>query len=454
MDLGKDAPKLRDVTLRALQEEAPGIAVYEVAKKIQLPTPALIPLVSAAHPDRTLKVLQIVAERTPDKKYLPMFIDLSQSMPVPVELEKVLLSYGKGLVPALRRSLTKLNGAQRIEALALLQRIGVASKQDSSELFDLLVASSCQVLGINSRHVLATIQRPEIGANGVQQLGQKMQGCLGEISPRVAIEWIQAAPKTVMQSPHDINQSLSSGTIPEMTSSAMLDQAIARLVSPEVRDAMLDWAISKGPYLIQRKALDSIKGPDSPVIQSSLRRLASDSRSNAEISTTSRAALARSGDFTYDWGDFLHGLIERLGEGLESPAELGIVRLLPPEVVLKEVRPALDSGSAAKVVGACRVGSAMAGQAIPIVSKIWQLRERRTPSVRYAAVLALLEINPLTPDLQDHLRLLLVNRYFNHALTRAVQWRQSVAVVDLDKSSFGTLRTVHLERLLSSHRDQ
>jgi hypothetical protein len=82
------------------------------------------------------------------------------------------------------------------------------------------------------------------------------------------------------------------------------------------------------------------------------------------------------------------------------------------------------------------------------VSKVWNLRERKSPTVKYAAILALLEINPLTPDLHHGLKAILVNRYYTAAYSRPIQWRQSVAVVDLDKSSFGTLRTVHLERLL------
>jgi hypothetical protein len=79
---------------------------------------------------------------------------------------------------------------------------------------------------------------------------------------------------------------------------------------------------------------------------------------------------------------------------------------------------------------------------------VWNLREKRSPEIKYAAILALLEINPLTPDLHEGLRAILVNRYYSDAVSRPIKWPQSVAVVDLDKSTFGTLRTVHLERLL------
>ena len=127
-----------------------------------------------------------------------------------------------------------------------------------------------------------------------------------------------------------------------------------------------------------------------------------------------------------------------------------MIRLLPPQLVLDEVLPALNSDNQDKLVGACRVGAALGAQAVPIISKLWNLREKRAPSVRYAAVLALLEINPLTPELQEHLKRLLVNRYFPRATALPIRWRSTVAVVDLNAASFGTLRTVHLERLLSN----
>jgi hypothetical protein len=127
---------------------------------------------------------------------------------------------------------------------------------------------------------------------------------------------------------------------------------------------------------------------------------------------------------------------------------LEVIKTLPPDIVLAEVTPALDSDKPSQVAGACRVGATLGSLAIPIVSKVWNLREKRSPEIKYSAILALLEINPLTPDLHQGLRAILVNRYYAAASSRPIQWPQSVAVVDLDKSSFGTLRTVHLERLL------
>ncbi|MEY4701586.1 MAG: hypothetical protein RL326_1773, partial [Pseudomonadota bacterium] len=59
-------------------------------------------------------------------------------------------------------------------------------------------------------------------------------------------------------------------------------------------------------------------------------------------------------------------------------------------------------------------------------------------------------INPLTPDISDYVERVLVNRYYGLAQELPISWPQTVAVVDLDKSRFGTLRTIRLEQLLAS----
>jgi hypothetical protein len=127
---------------------------------------------------------------------------------------------------------------------------------------------------------------------------------------------------------------------------------------------------------------------------------------------------------------------------------LEVIRHLEPTIVLDEVLPALDSDDPERIAGACHIGASLGTQAIPIISKLWNLREKRNPLIRYAAAIALLEINPLTPELQDVLRQLLVNRYLERAKLRPIKWQQTVALVELPKAEFGTLRTTNLERLL------
>jgi hypothetical protein len=246
-----------------------------------------------------------------------------------------------------------------------------------------------------------------------------------------------------------LQKGLAADLVPRETISKLLDYMDTHEIPVEIRSSVLEWSLLKGDISLRDHALRSFRSSDSPRALSLIRTLASESPPESDAGTTSRIALARIGDTEYDWKDFIRSTIERAGNGEDVTNSMRVLVSLPAEMVLAEVGPALDSSSAGKVAGACQVGAALGQQAIPIVSKIWHLREKRTPSIRYAAVLALLQINPLTPDLQDHLRLILVNRYFDHALSRAIKWSQTVAVVDLQKEPFGTLRTVHLERLLA-----
>jgi hypothetical protein len=117
--------------------------------------------------------------------------------------------------------------------------------------------------------------------------------------------------------------------------------------------------------------------------------------------------------------------------------------------VLAEVLPALESDNSDQLVGASLVGGALGTKAIPLVSRLWHLRTMRPPAIRYTAALALLEINPLTPDMHDTLRRILVNRFFDTAVTMPIPWTNTVAVNDLKRGSFGTLRQDRLEKLLS-----
>jgi hypothetical protein len=179
-----------------------------------------------------------------------------------------------------------------------------------------------------------------------------------------------------------------------------------------------------------------------------VRGLAASIRNDPALAYAAVLTLAKLGDTQFEWAPFVRDVIDMPESNPNFKTALEIIKALPPEIVLTEVGPALDSDNPDRVAGACRVGATLGSLAIPIVSKVWNLRDRKSPTIKYAAILALLEINPLTPDLHEGLRAILVNRYYRAALARPIQWRQSVAVVDLDKSAFGTLRTVHLERLL------
>jgi hypothetical protein len=217
-----------------------------------------------------------------------------------------------------------------------------------------------------------------------------------------------------------------------------------------IRALILTQIIERGTRDFQAQALESLnnKHPLAQQALPSVRKLALGIKDDQPLAYQAVLALSRLGDTQFDWPHFTRDTIAMRESSPHYQMAMETIKSLPAEVVLNEVTPALDSDNPDQVAGACRVGATLGALAIPIVSKVWSLRDKRSPTIKYAAILALLEINPLTPELQDGLKAILVNRYYPAAYARPIQWRQSVAVVDSDKASFGTLRTVHLERLL------
>jgi hypothetical protein len=215
------------------------------------------------------------------------------------------------------------------------------------------------------------------------------------------------------------------------------------------RPQLLLWALQHGDGAERLKAIQSCTDTDTPELRAALRSLANSTTDVGELRSAAQRILAQLRDTQYDWHDEIKTLIERAGRNTLAGGDTELIRLLPDEILLPEVSKGLESSTTSTVAGACQLAAILGERAVPVVSKLWQLRDKRAPAIRYAAVLALLQINPMTPELQDHVRLLLVNRFFAQALTRPIQWHRAVAVVDLDKAAFGTLRTVHLERLLA-----
>jgi hypothetical protein len=450
MDLPKDNTKLAVATRSALLDDPENTAALEAAEKIQISSAELIPLVSKDHMQRSRAIVRLLAARkVADKRLLSPLVELLRIPDLYEELRPLLLSYKAAVAPAVRKLLPKLTGEARLSTLSLLEASGAISKQELADLATLLVSDSCSSFDRLPQTVVTLLSRTDIQNSHRSALESKVRHCALQISASSFEVLLNNAPALAIPDRDTLQQQMEAGLLAQETISKLLEHIEMRNVTAEIRSILLEWAVSKGDDSMRERALRAVQGSDSPALLSLVRALASDSPPESAVGTAARTALARIDDTEYDWKDFLRSTIERAGNGDDVANSLRVISSMPAQLVLSEVGPALDSSSASKVAGACQVGAALGQQAIPIVSKIWHLREKRTPSIRYAAVLALLQINPLTPDLQDHLRLILVNRYFDHALSRSIQWRQTVAVVDLQKEPFGTLRTVHLERLLA-----
>jgi hypothetical protein len=241
--------------------------------------------------------------------------------------------------------------------------------------------------------------------------------------------------------------------VPTETYAALLDQvlkgALPSAQSAEIASGMLSNGAA-GTKITLLRALSPIDNISNQLLPQ-IKKLADDANTRDDVRAAAQAALARLGVTDYTWKEFVEKAIESAGNGADLGPLMEVLRALPPATVLERVEPALKSTAPATVRGAARVGAALGPQAVAIVSRLWHLRDDRNPSVRYGAVLALLEINPLTPDLSDHLKRLLVNRYYDEAEERSIQWGKTVAAVDLTKDKLGELRKSRLAALLARH---
>jgi hypothetical protein len=443
--------KLYAVIDAALRNEQDIDAALQVASKIEYPASSALAFVVGDTPEVSRKILQYMTTAgLADKKVLPQLVGLLQFPELFGELRPLLMSYKGMLIPIVRKSLPKLSGNSRLLALSLLEASDSATKNELAELLGFFMNGTCDPFALSPESAVRLLGRHDLSPAQQTTLENRLRLCSSKIPIPSLETLLRGARLRTIPSKGQLGGELEAGLISSERIILLLEHSGNDATPSDSRELLLEWCLSKGDSAMRTAALRNVRDSDAPGVLAPLRALAADASISSDIQTSARLTLARLGDTEFDWRDFVKTTIERAGDGNDVTSNLQVVRLLPPQAVLAEVSSALESSSADEVAGACQVGAALGQQAIPIVSKIWHLREKRTPSIRYAAVLALLEINPLTPDLQEHLRLILVNRYFNHALSRPIQWRQTVAVVDLDKGAFGTLRTVHLERLLSS----
>jgi hypothetical protein len=353
-------------------------------------------------------------------------------------------------VPMMRRTLPRSEGEARTSLLSLLQELGAATKGESAELAAQLVKPGCAQLSRRGAAIEKLLKRKDVDASIQALLRDRCDECVGQLPENVSSEILDSRLKGSTMPTNAVTAILSQKGVSDEVEERLLEDALASSLSASEISSVAVAVLSKGsrPAVLALLASPKLKDATSGEVTKALHNVVSDAKNDEELRLAAIRALLSLNDSTYDWKDFVKESITAMAHDGDHRAVREVIRLLPPQVVLEEVASALNSDSQDKVVGACRVGAALGPQAVPIVSKVWNLRESRSPAIKYAAVLALLEINPLTPDLQDHLKRLLVNRYYPSALQPPIPWRNTVAVVDLNAASFGTLRTVRLEQLL------
>ncbi len=351
----------------------------------------------------------------------------------------------------LRRTVVRGGDNARHGALSALALSGAVSKQEISELLISIQSEPCshleQGIDVLCSGPVAGSSDPADRAKIISILNR-----CAESLPRAQQETLITCLPSAWASAQTALLAVAKNSPSVETMTPLLTHLVASAPSVE-RDTTLTTLLSEASDSVRTRLVELLMGrrDSSNEVRGALRAIGtSASLRSSPLHFAAVRTLASIGDSEFGWRAFLEESIELVGRGEYRDQILPIVTLLPPDLVLQVVIPNLDGDASERLVGSAIVGAALGTKAVPIVSKVWHLREKRSPVVRYTAILALLQINPLTPDISDYVERVLVNRYYGLAQELLINWPQTVAVVDLDKSRFGTLRTVRLEQLLAS----
>lgn len=222
------------------------------------------------------------------------------------------------------------------------------------------------------------------------------------------------------------------------------DSLIASLLTIDA-----DHTIATLPMLLK------LKPANTPLIIEALTKLvASDKIKHLNTRWHLVRLLAMSAQDKIPLSDVLNMAVAELSSYRVSAEVFGALKALPDETILKLVHEKLTSTDRATLVGASLAGAAYGNHALPILSRLWSLRHHQDPIVRDAAVLALLVVNPLSPDLDIYLKNILGNRSFELAQKLPIRWSQTLALNELSRSTFGYLRGSRIQSLLKHEMDQ
>jgi hypothetical protein len=423
-------------------------------------TLAKLALTSPPRPS-SLKALEILSARSdvPDKGLLPL-VDLLRFPDSQLFAERSLLHLGKPTVSALRRHLPRFSsGDQKNGAIGILVVLDVATNADVRELANSLGnAGDCSFIKQREGLLCALYRFQENDPEVKALISPITNRCLPELDHMQLFHVSSCDPDSVLAASESLGKALAEGKISDAQMIPIVNLAIRELRG-DSRESKGE--ISRSAELIRQillygkqeakeNLLMALSEPQrlDPTVQDALRTLAGTPIQDSSISRAALLALAASGDTVFPWRDFVKASLALAKSGSLDSQIAEILSMIPENEVLEEVVPALEGNQSEDMIAASLVGAALGSKAVPIVSRLWHLRERRSPSVRYTASLALLQINPLTPDMHDSLKRVLVNRYFKTAQSMGILWDNTVAVNDLDRGTFGTLRLDRLKQLL------
>lgn len=434
-----------------LRERDDAAAVIEVLEK-QLPAfeTALLGTWRSGSVEVRLRILELLAHAESRLSSRTLKI-VSDAYTVPELRESVEKVYriaavtSKAELKSLRRDIA---GANRFDSLRRLTEYGLATPREIAEFVALLSKATCPNLKASSFAIEGLLNDDSLPLAGKATLFPRMAFCLPEVDGGIGRRWAAQIPlgyvdpNSILSSPIAVDEDYAPVLM------ILLDGAVTNQETSwfsVIDKAILDGA--RASQTVALKILSKVKGdiPTSTVV--AVTSLMSRLNEDDDNFTRAMLVLASLKNADYDWRAFVRSMIARCGETQLTPKNLNAVQKLPAQIVIDEVLTALESDDPNTIVGATRVGALLGKRGFSLVPVFWERRNNQSPKVRSAAVLALLEINPLTPDLHEYVSKLLVNRYYPMAINRPIEWQQTAAIAVINKGQIGFLRESRLMKL-------
>jgi hypothetical protein len=456
LNIGKEVSRFSDAIIQSVKSSAPAPSALELARHAVVLDPHLVTLALSTPPSNSsLLALNIITSRAeiPQKALLSLIELLKYPDALPLA-ERGLLTFGKGAVASIRKTQSRLpQGPAKLAALGALIQTGTATRTEVHTVAKgISTLSDCSFIAHRGGLICGLTGYGRDDRDLSEIILDINRRCIAEFDTETMLRLTQCSPDLVFNSAEELGSALKLHSDAEARFKPALDLALHDTTDNQVRgDKLRARLLLNGSPDIQTQILKSLSPSSAlaPETHQAILELSAQQPKESKGSPLLMRALAYTGDTEYPWRDFVKEAIEETSKGVIDPDTAKVISIIPVDAVLSEVIPALESDNSERLVGAALVGGALGTKAVPLVSRLWHLRTMRSPSIRYSASLALLEINPLTPDMHETLKKILVNRFFDTAQTMPIKWTDTVAVNDLERSSFGTLRQDRLEKLLT-----
>jgi hypothetical protein len=361
------------------------------------------------------------------------------------DASNALIRIGKKSTSPLRERLATLPTPNRPMALGPLVAIGTALPAEIDELKRFLIQGTCSELERYRLSVDKLLASPQATTPDPLSLTPRIIACLPALPTVVVDSWVQTSALIKMAT-CDLTEPLlydpaSTETILSFALTPLRDRGFSEPKNADLAQRALSTAPRLAKIAILKQLLAS-GGP--PSLTAEVRLILQQATKDPEIFAMARCALARLGDSNYNWQPFIRETVEKLGQGLDAPLEMDALQYLPVEMVLNQLSVALKSGYIPITVGAARVASAMAQSASSIAPQLRELLRDHSPPIRYASALALFHVDAATSVLQDPVRRVLVNRYFQPDKVDSPTAGQIELFTALSSSGIGVLRKERL----------